>query len=307
MFECRTAVAGAVFAAFWSLTSGALSAEGGGTGPMPSRTVAGLPARPAQSPVPGAAARQPLGEAVAALEAQHRVRVMDPWGVIELAETQVPVPVGQAAEAAFRALLGDYELLFYYPPAGAEGGGRLAEVWVYPPGMVDRGVVGAPGGREAADRAGDGAERRAALIESAVLSDPATAQAMIVRGLGDPSETVRARTLAVAASMGVTIPRETLLGFLRSDPAEEVRAAAMDALALGASGDADSLREVVEQAQQDPSPLIQSKAAELAATYEPPAEMPEPDPIPEVIDFPPELDPALSVPPAEGGAGMLLQ
>jgi hypothetical protein len=240
-----------------------------------------------------------LGEIVRALEIEHGVAVMDPWGVIEGTETGMAIPGGQTPEAAFRALLGEHELLFYYPALGAAGAGRLAEVWVYPQGMIDRRAMGGLSGEGAADLAGDGASRRAALIENAVTRDPGTAQDYVLRGLGDVSEMVRARTVAVATGMGVPIPRETLLELMRSDPTESVRVAALDALAAAAS-DPESLRELVRQAELDPSPAVRAKAAELAAMYESPIEMPDSEPMPDVIEVPFEPGTGAPLQPADG-------
>jgi hypothetical protein len=209
------------------------------------------------------AGQSAMAEAIKALETAHGVAVMDPWGVIEDAENHGVDVKGLGPEAAFRALLGDYELLFYYPASEVRGAGRLAEVWVFPLGMLDRQSLGPQASRSAADAAGDSASRRAAIIENAVLRDPAAAQEIVLRGLGDRSEKVRAATLAVATGAGFPIPRETLLHMMGADPAEDVRAAAMDALVAGAAADPDALRELVEQAQRDPSPVLQAKGAEL--------------------------------------------
>lgn len=306
MFDCGARVVGLAIAGCFSLLAGPVFGEAG-TDTVPAQPALRAPVEPTASPppIPGSPARQ-LTETLKALEVEHGVAVVDPWGVTEGAEVTVGNLAGQSPEAVFRALLGQYELLFYYPATGP-GSGRLAEIWVYPPGMLDRRSIGVQSGQDAAGVAEDTASRRAAMIEDAVMRDPAAAPEMVLRGLGDGSGTVRARTVAAAVGMGVPISRETLLEMMRSDPAEDVRLAVVDALAVSAAESPETLRELVELAERDPSPLVQARAAELAAMYASPVEVPGPESAPEMLEIPADAPLSSPLQPLEGAFSPPLQ
>ncbi|HEX6828031.1 MAG TPA: HEAT repeat domain-containing protein [Burkholderiales bacterium] len=290
MIDCRALVKGMAYAGLGLVLASAVRAAGEGVA-NPAAPVQPVQAGPqaASPPVPaGASTRRSLEDAVHELETEHGVTVMDPWGAIEGADSGPADLRGRTPEAAFGALLENFELLFYYPPAGAPGARHLTEVWIYPPGMLDRQFLGSQAGQGAALMAGDAASRRAAMVESVIMRDPAAAESVVLRGLQDSSGEVRARTLAAATGMGIPIPRETLFQMMQSDPAEEARAAAFDALAADAGTDVDALRELVRRAELDPSPVLQSKAVELAHVYLGPADVPDVAPVPEVVDVPTE-------------------
>lgn len=167
-------------------------------------------------------------------------------------------------EQALRQLLQGYDAFYFF------NGGALQAVWVY---LLDdgRGYEPVPPDAwastlELQDQLGDPDPRaRGSAISGLVDRQGDAAYDAVLGALDDESDEVRTRALYGAQTAGVKLPAELLSDMALSDPSEDVRFLALQALA----GD-PGLSAIAERALADPSPHIQNYARQILRRLHPP-------------------------------------
>lgn len=96
----------------------------------------------------------------------------------------------------------------------------------------------------------------------------APAEDLVLRAITDGDEGVRYRALSKALASNIDLSPEVLKELIQSDPSEDVRLAALTALALNQSVSKATVEVVAQDALHDSSPAIQSKAAEILSQFE---------------------------------------
>jgi hypothetical protein len=118
----------------------------------------------------------------------------------------------------------------------------------------------------------------------------------VMRDLEASDEKVRQQALVDAQSHGIPVAPERLEAILRNDASEEVRVAALSAIAVSPDIDPERIRAWLEWAARDPSPLVREQATALLGDLNPPTDMPEEpapgDSTPQAPDDAPLDDPA---------------
>lgn len=171
------------------------------------------------------------------------------------------VPLDQG----IREILKDYDTFFYYE-AQPKGFPTLKAVWGYPKGR-GRGLMPVPPEAWASTKEIESLVHapdpnlRARGVATLIERKGAGALDTVTDALADQADQVRTQALYGALNVGVPIPAETLSLLVLTDPSPDVRFLALEALAADPADPA--VAAIVEQAQHDVNPAVQTKAREI--------------------------------------------
>lgn len=223
-------------------------------------------------------ANQPLGDVLDAVAAATEVVIVTAG---DIGETRVSVELQDLTpEQALRQLLQRFDTFFLYRP-GENGASKCTSVWAYPQGE-------GKSLRPASSEAGVSVKemelalndhdplQRARAYDALIERNGMDTEHIVVKGLSDPNDLVRARVLSKALTVGGSLETGVLMGLLQSDPSPEVRSLALDAAFALLANDAPTLRMLAEIAVQDSSDMVSGHAREILAQQADPASSQEP-------------------------------
>jgi hypothetical protein len=178
----------------------------------------------------------------------------------EIGDDSVSVEVtGMLLDEALRAVLSGYDTFFYYQAQS------LRSVWVYPKGTAATLRPVPPqvwaGARELeASLADSDSKVREQAYQALLVRPDNRSRDHIVQALRgrEKEEPVRQRILSDAISKGIEVPPDVLAELARSDPSEQIRWMALDALS-----ESTSARQVAEALLTDPSESVRQRASEI--------------------------------------------
>jgi hypothetical protein len=188
-----------------------------------------------------------------------------------LEETLVSADVnGVELDIAVRSLLAGYDTFFFYDGSKSLPA-ALRTVWVYPKGSASALKPVRPeqwasrGELEAGLRDSDPAARESAY--EGLMSRPDQRSRSLVidalTGNGERDSGLRERLLSTAISKGVELPDQVLADLARTDPSDQIRWIALDALSQHPSA-----KQVAQAALVDPSEAVRLRAKEILAERE---------------------------------------
>ncbi|HYO80074.1 MAG TPA: HEAT repeat domain-containing protein [Bryobacteraceae bacterium] len=219
--------------------------------------------------------RVPIRRVLEEIGPKADVRMMVTEGVPETLVsadlTKVPV-----AEAVLQ-LITPNEAFFYYA-ADTQAVAKLRTVWVYPQGTAS-GLRPVPpemwAGRKELEAAlgSPDPQVRGQAYEALIGRQDDRSRALVLQTLSGRRETndgVRHRILSLALQKGMPVPAEVLAVLARTDPSENIRWTALDALY-----DETVLKAVAETAQADASEAIRERAKRILESLKAAAERPQ--------------------------------
>jgi len=171
-------------------------------------------------------------------------------------------------DEAFRQILEDYDVFFYYGNEKNDKTASLKAVWVYPAGLGQSLQPAPPedwaSTQEFERMLGDrDPEVRAGAVDTLIERKGPQAGELVMKALRDDSELVRAQALDRALSSDLDIPQATLNDLALHDTSVNVRFLALEAL----SEDPNS-RWVAEQALRDPDQSVRDLARGLLRQFD---------------------------------------
>ena len=207
----------------------------------------------------------PLQSVSEQLAASTRVNIVLAEG---LEDVQISVDVRDAAlDDALRHVLSGFDAFFFYD-GSKHAPAVLHTVWVYPKGSASALRPVRPeewasrGELEMAVRDANPEVRE--LAYDALISRPDQGSRNLVidalKGIRERDSGLRERLLSTAISKGFAIPDHVLEDLARTDPSDQIRWIALDALSLHPSG-----KQIAEAALTDPSEAVRARAKELLA------------------------------------------
>ena len=226
------------------------------------------------TPVSAATLGRTLGEQLAALERAHGIRILL-HPAVSMAEQVANDIDDLPPDRALRLLLRGYDYFLQYGAEEKDGTHRLQRIWVFPRNEGDRLRIVPDHVPEVAPEPVP--REHAAELRDAMARSTEEAQSVIARGLYYEDENVRHNTLETALQEGLPVSRSLLESVFLHDESEVMRAAAFEALILQSESESIDVSPIILLAQQDPSPLVQSRALALREALDAPVASPEPE------------------------------
>jgi hypothetical protein len=159
---------------------------------------------------------------------------------------------------------------FYYYGAQGEAPAALKAVWLYPKGKGSR-IVPAPPEAYAStaemqqDLSDPDPAERARAAEALIQRQGRRGLDTLVHVLADPDEKVRYRALYQATRSGLALPEDLAQYLALSDSSPVVRFLALEVMANMRGADPARIRQIAEQALNDPNELVRQQAQDILA------------------------------------------
>jgi HEAT repeat protein len=167
---------------------------------------------------------------------------------------------------------------FYFYGAQGEAPATLKAVWLYPKGKGSR-IVPAPPETYAStaemqqDLSDPDPAERARAAEALIKRQGRRALDTILQVMVDPDEKVRYRAMNQAVRSGLALPEYLTEQLALNDSSPVVRFLALEAMTNVRGADPARIRQIAEQALNDPNEVVRQQAqdilAELGATGQP--------------------------------------
>ncbi|HZO57645.1 MAG TPA: hypothetical protein VFB63_33345 [Bryobacteraceae bacterium] len=172
---------------------------------------------------------------------------------------------GVELDVGLRTLLSGYDTFFFYDGSRSLPA-ALRTVWVYPKGSASALKPVRPeqwasrNELETALRDSD-TEARALAYEALMSRPDQRSRSLVIdalKGRGERDSGLRERLLSTAISKGVDVPDHVLADLARTDPSDQIRWIALDALSQHPSA-----KQIAQAALADPSEAVRFRAKEI--------------------------------------------